>query len=139
MDEKDEYILRTVLKNGRIPLTHIAAELNITETAVRKRMKKLEKVGAIKSYTAIIDPYYLGYEGVALVGIDTIPERLLSVFERLKVMEDVRYAALTSGDHMIMFEIWCRTPEELNSALDLVGNMEGVTRICPAVFLKRME
>ncbi|MBN2477869.1 winged helix-turn-helix transcriptional regulator, partial [Candidatus Micrarchaeota archaeon] len=81
MDKKDEIILNILLKNSRTPATEIASVIGITETAVRKRIKKLEDTGIIKSYTAIVDPYFVGYSGVALVGVDTLPEKILPVFE----------------------------------------------------------
>jgi Lrp/AsnC family transcriptional regulator for asnA, asnC and gidA len=139
MDEKDEQILHALMRNSRIPLTQIALSLGITETAVRKRIKKLEGHGIIKSYTAIIDPFFIGYSGVALVGLDTTPERLLPVFEYIKSLKNVRYASLTSGDHMIMFEAWCKTPKELNALIKKLEKKEGVLRICPAILLKRTE
>ncbi|MBD3210956.1 AsnC family transcriptional regulator [Candidatus Micrarchaeota archaeon] len=139
MDNKDRLILEALMKNSRTPMTAIASELGVTETAVRKRIRKLERNGIIKAYTALIDPFYLGYEGVALVGVDTAPEKILDVFESLKRLSNVRYAALTSGDHMIMFEVWCKTPEELNLFLGELGETPGVTRVCPAVFMKRVE
>ena len=139
MDEKDEIILNTLLANSRTPLTHMAKELGMTEAGVRKRVTKLEKIGAIRSYTAIIDPYFIGYNSVALVGIDTTPERLLAVYNEVKQMPKIRYAALTTGDHMIMFEVWCKNPTELSEFLDVVSNIEGVSRICPAIFLKQVE
>jgi Lrp/AsnC family transcriptional regulator for asnA, asnC and gidA len=139
MDEKDEFIINTLLKNSRTPMTHMAKDLGMTEAGVRKRINKLERLGAIRSYTAIIDPYFVGYNSVALVGIDTTPERLLNVFSQVKEMPQIRYAALTTGDHMIMFEIWCKTPDELNLFLSDIEKMEGVRRICPAIFLKQVE
>lgn len=139
MDEKDEQILHTLLRNSRTPLTRIASKLGITETAVRKRIKKLEERGIIKSYTAIIDPFFMGYSGVALVGLDTAPGRLLPVFEYVSNLKNVRYASLTSGDHMLMFEAWCKTPEELNALIKKLEKKEGVLRICPAILLKRTE
>ncbi|MBU0532361.1 Lrp/AsnC family transcriptional regulator [Candidatus Micrarchaeota archaeon] len=139
MDEKDGLILEALMKNSRISLTHIARELGVTETAVRKRIKKLERKAIIKSYTTIIDPYYLGYEGVALVGVDSVPEQMLNVFEQIKVLPITRYSALTSGDHMMMFEVWCKNSEELNKFLKIMEKMRGVTRVCPAIFLKRVE
>ncbi|MBN2121510.1 Lrp/AsnC family transcriptional regulator [Candidatus Micrarchaeota archaeon] len=139
MDEKDEEILHTLMRNSRTPLTRIALKLGITETAVRKRIKKLEERGIIKSYTAIIDPFFMGYSGVALVGLDTTPERLLPVLEYISNLPDVRYASLTTGDHMIMFEAWCKTPENLNALIKKLGGKEGVLRICPAILLKRTE
>ncbi len=139
MDKKDGIILERIMRNSRTPLTHIASELGVTEAAVRKRIRKLERKGIIRAYTTIIDPYYLGYEGVALVGIDTAPKELVSVFEKVKEMAATRYAALTSGDHMIMFEVWCKDPKELDCLLKEIGVMGGVTRVCPAVFLRRVE
>jgi Lrp/AsnC family transcriptional regulator for asnA, asnC and gidA len=139
MDEKDEEILLMLMRNSRIPLTAIAAKLGITETAVRKRVKKLEGRGVIKSYTAIIDPFFIGYSGVALIGLDATPPRLLQVFERISSLKETRYASLTSGDHMIMFEAWCKTPSKLYSLIKKVGKLEGVTRVCPAILLKRTE
>jgi Lrp/AsnC family transcriptional regulator for asnA, asnC and gidA len=139
MDKRDEAILKALLRNGRIPLTHIASSLGVTETAVRKRMKKLEEQGIIRAYTAIIDPYYLGYEGVALVGVDAEPEQVLNVFEYIKSLSVTRYGALTSGDHMMMFEVWCKNPEDLNEFLKGIERLRGVTRVCPAVLLKRVE
>lgn len=139
MDEKDEIILTTFLRNSRTPITKIAGELGMTETAVRKRVNKLERIGAIKAYTAIIDPYFAGFESVALVGVDARSEKLLSVLEKITDIDEVRYAALTSGDHMLMFEVWCKTPGQLNSIIERVVKMNGVTKVCPAIFLKRVE
>jgi len=139
MDEKDEKILEALLRNSRTPLTQIAASIGVSETAVRKRIKKMEEEGIIKAYTALIDPFYLGYSGVALVGVDATSEELLNVFEYIKSLPVTRYGALTSGDHMMMFEIWCRGPKELNKLLKNIEAMKGVTRVCPAVLLKRVE
>jgi len=139
MDEKDEVILEALLENSRIPLTHIASTLNISETAVRKRIKKLENKGIIRAYTAIVDPFYLGYEGVALVGVDAAPEKIVAVFEEIKQLPGIRYSAMTSGDHMMMFEVWYKSSEKLNKFILNLEKMEGVTRVCPAVYVKRAE
>ncbi len=139
MDKKDEIILNTLLRNGRASMAAIAQKIKISETAVRKRIKKLERIGAIKAYTALIDPFFAGFFGVALVGIDTAPNKLLKIFDIIKDMENVRYCALTTGDHMMMFEIWCKTTKELEKILHEIEKMEGVTKVCPAVMLKRVE
>lgn len=139
MDSKNEIILKALLKNSKIPLGKIAKELKISETAVRKRIKRLELTGVIKGYTVIIDPAYLGYEGVSLVGIDCEPDSVLRIFEKINNFSEVRYGALSSGDHMMMFEVWCKTPENLNRFLKKLGGMKGVTRVCPAILLKKIE
>jgi len=139
MDERDERILELLMENSRIPITEVARELGVTETAVRKRIKRLESCGAIRSYSTIVDPFSLGYSGVALVGIDTAPETLLSTLKYVKSLKGVRYASLTTGDHMIMFEVWCKTTHELEAFLKKLEKKEGVMRVCPAIVLKRTE
>ncbi len=139
MDERDERILELLMENSRIPITEVAKELGITETAIRKRIKRLESCGAIRSYSTIVDPFLLGYSGVALVGIDATPEKILSILKYVNSLSGVRYASLTTGDHMIMFEVWCKTTQELDAFLKKLEKKEGVTRVCPAIVLKRTE
>jgi len=138
MDKRDEKIIELLMDNSRISFTTIAEELGISETAVRKRMKKLEESGIIKAYTLLVDPFLIGYDGVALVGIDTAPHKLLEVFEKIKHIKEVRYAALSSGDHMIVFEVWCKTKKELKSLLKNIERIDGITRVCPAILLKHV-
>ena len=40
-------VIKELLKNGRKSFVDIANELNVTETAVRKRVKKMEEEGII--------------------------------------------------------------------------------------------
>jgi len=139
MDEKDEIILRMLMINSRIPMIDIARELGITETAIRKRVKKLEENGAIKGYTTIVDPFFLGYESVALIGVDSKPEKILTVLKQIKSMKETKDVSLTTGDHMIMFEAWCRNSKELGEFLKRVEQINGVTKVCPAICIKRRE
>ena len=139
MDEKDRVIVKAFITNSKIPIVEIADALGITETAVRKRIRKLEENRVIKGYTVIVDPYFVGYETVAFVGVDTRPERILTVLKRLKEMQETKNLALTTGDHMIMFEVWCKDPKELAEFIKKVESVDGVTRVCPAIYVKRME
>ncbi|MFH0818273.1 MAG: Lrp/AsnC family transcriptional regulator [Candidatus Micrarchaeota archaeon] len=139
MDERDTEILKALVKNARISYVELSKKLKISEAAVRKRVKKLEANGVVKGFTALVDPETLGYSAVAIIGIDTKPDELMSVLELVKGMKDVRYAALSSGDHMIIFEAWCKDQSELSSLIKKVKGAQGVTKICPAILLKSKE
>ncbi|MGV8176237.1 MAG: Lrp/AsnC family transcriptional regulator [Candidatus Bilamarchaeaceae archaeon] len=139
MDPKDEEIVLAMMQDSRQPLRGIAERLGVSETAVRKRLKRLEGDGTIRAYSAVVDPASAGFFGTALVGIDTDKEKLLDVLELVKGLPQVRYAALTTGDHNIIFEIWCRKESELNSVLKKLKKTEGVKKTCPALFIKRVE
>ena len=139
LDEKDKKIISILLENARLPFTDIAKKLGITDVAVKKRLKKLEKNGVIKKYTVIVDPSKLGYQDVALVGVDTEPDKILEVAEKLSEKEYSRFVYLTTGDHMIMVEIWAKNNADLMKIIKEIGSMPGVKKVCPAIILDQIK
>ncbi len=140
MDERDRKIVEILMKNGRATLTEIAKELGISEAAVRKRLKNLEERGIIKGYTAIVDYEKLGYGVLSLTGVDTDPDKFLDVATKLKDYDFVRSLYITSGDHMIMAEIVARDGDELTRIIsEVIGKIEGVKRVCPAIVLEKLK
>jgi DNA-binding Lrp family transcriptional regulator len=51
MDELDERILSILKKNSRTPFVEIADKIGLTEGAVRSRVNRLIREGAIKKFT----------------------------------------------------------------------------------------
>lgn len=139
LDEKDKKIISILLENARLPFTDIAKKLGITDVAVKKRLKKLEKNGVIKKYTVIVDPSKLGYQDVALVGVDTEPDKILEVAEKLSEKEYSRFVYLTTGDHMIMVEIWAKNNADLMKIIKEIGSLPGVKKVCPAIILDQIK
>jgi len=139
VDSKDKKIIEILKEDARTPFTKIAKELGITEAAVRKRVKNLEERGVIKKYTIEIDCTKLGYNVTALTGVDTEPDRFLDIAKRLKEYDFTYNVYITSGDHMIMTEIWAKNREELMKILVEIGGLEGVKRVCPAIVLEKIK
>ncbi|ASA78316.1 HTH-type transcriptional regulator LrpA [Thermococcus sp. 5-4] len=140
LDERDRVIIEMLTKDARTPFTEIAKVLGISETAVRKRVKALEEAGVIRQYTVVVDPSKLGYNLVSLTGVDTLPEKIFDVASKLKEFEFVRSVYLTSGDHMIMTEVWAKDGEDLSDIIsNKIGKIEGVTKVCPAIILEKLK
>lgn len=139
IDAKDRKIIEILKEDARTPFTKIAKELGITEAAVRKRVKNLEERGVIKKYTVEIDGTKLGYNVTALTGVDTEPDRFLDIAKMLKEYDFTYNVYITSGDHMIMTEIWAKNREELMKILAEIGRLEGVKRVCPAIVLEKIK
>jgi Lrp/AsnC family transcriptional regulator for asnA, asnC and gidA len=128
------------MEDARISYTNMAKELDITEAAVRKRVKNLESRGVIKRYTIDVDSTKLGYNIVSLTGIDTEPEKFLDVAKKLKEEEFTRNVFITTGDHMIMAEIWAKDGDELTRIIsEKIGRLQGVKKICPAIILEKIK
>ncbi len=136
LDDKDLAILRMLAENARITYTEIAKRIGLSDVAVIKRIRKLEQMGIIRRYTIDVDPARLGYRSVSITGVDVEPEHLFEVISRLKSMSNVKYLAMTSGDHSVMAVIWGRDAEDLARIHDMISKMPGVRRVCPSVILE---
>ena len=118
----------------------IAKKLRLSESTIRKRVLALQKKGVIKRFTIQVDPTKLGINTVAIVGVDVDPTKLLEAAQKLCEIEEVKYVATSTGDHMIMTEIWTRDGRELTRLIsERIGRIEGVRKICPAIILERMK
>ena len=136
---KNQIILEMLKENARITLKEIAQKLKISETAVRKRIKKLERDGVIKKYTIEIDHQKLGYEIKALIGIDTLPESYVHVIDILKKDEKINNICASTGDHMIMLEVWFHNNNALTNYVKWLEKLPGVTKVCPAILLGKLK
>jgi len=139
MDRLDLSIIEFLSKNSRMPFMQIAKKLKVSESTIRKRVSNLEKKGVIKKYSLVVDTGKIGYENIALIGVDVVPERYLDVSKKLTEFKEVRYAASSAGDHMFMLEVWAKDNEELRSISDRIKGIEGVTRICPAIIKETLK
>lgn len=138
MDNVGKRIVLELLKNARMPKVELAKKLNLTEAAIRKRLRKLENSGIVIGYSALVD--YNKAELVAsITGIDSEPERLWSLIDYLKAIEEINKVMLTSGDHMIMVEIVTDSMEKLEEVHRRIEKFEGVVRVCPAMLIRNVK
>lgn len=139
IDEKDRKIIEILLNNSRATFTDMAKEIGVTEAAVRKRVKRLEDMGVIKKYTAIVDNKSLGYNVTGLVGIDAESDKLLKIANEIAANDWARKVWITTGDHMIVVEIWAKDNAEFMKVLESIGKLDGVTKVCPAIVLETIK
>ena len=70
LDVTDARIIEMLEENGRKSYTEMAEKLEVSESAVRKRVATLLSRGVIKKFTVKVDHTKLGLSTVAIVGID---------------------------------------------------------------------
>ncbi|MCD6564063.1 MAG: Lrp/AsnC family transcriptional regulator [Thermoproteales archaeon] len=138
MDYKDFKIIRMLEMNARIPWTKIAKTLGITETAVRKRIKKLEGNNVILGYKTVINYRKIGMV-FSYTGIDVEPDGLLIVLNKLKSFNQIKEMYISSGDHDIIVKIVCKDMSELEEVHRRISNIDGVKRICPAIITEPIK
>jgi len=140
VDDLDREILHMLQADGSTSFTKIAKKLRRNESTIRKRVLSLKKDGVIKKFSVVLDPAKIGFGTVAVIGVDIDPEKLLDVAQNLIKIPETRYVATSTGDHMIMIEIWAKDGRELSQILsEKIGAIEGVKKICPSIILEKMK
>lgn len=61
IDETDKLILNLLQTNSKANIKEIALNIGLTQTPTYERIKRLEKTGIIKNYTAEVNKEKLGY------------------------------------------------------------------------------
>jgi len=94
IDVIDNKILNILQDNGRIKISELAKQINISAPPTAERIKKLEKAGYIKKYVALVDPVKVGttcltYVEVTLVrhGQDAVERFMDSIVKLDEVLE----------------------------------------------------
>jgi Lrp/AsnC family transcriptional regulator for asnA, asnC and gidA len=140
IDEKDERIIKMLEEDGRKSYNYMAEKLGMSEAAVRKRVQALMSKGVIKKFTIKVDHAKIGMNTVAIVGVDADPAKMLEVAQGLCELDEVKCVATSSGDHMVMTEIWTRDGRELIRLIsEKIESIEGVKRICPSLLLEKLK
>ena len=116
MDNLDLLILDALQEDGRTPFTQIAKKVGVAESTIRSRYASLVERGVVQTI-AVIDPFALGYNSPALIGISTESGKINTVAQILERIPEVSYLILTLGGYDLMVEVFCRDREHLTEII----------------------
>jgi Lrp/AsnC family transcriptional regulator, regulator for asnA, asnC and gidA len=85
LDYVNKEIIRKLSEDGRLPFSELAKQLNISNSLVHQRVKKLQEAGIVTGFSVQLDPKAMGYESFTYTGIVTKEARFAySIAEDLK-------------------------------------------------------
>src|SRR4029078_2389875 len=99
--EVDERIIEHLQEDGRRPFTQIAADLGVSEAAVRARTNRLIERGILQ-VVGVTDPLKLGFQQMAMIGIRCESDQLVTVAEQIAEMPEVDYVVITAGTYDLL-------------------------------------
>ena len=108
----DKRIIEHLQADGRRPYTQIAADLGVSEAAVRARTNRLIERGILQ-VVGVTDPLKLGFHQMAMIGIRCESSKLIEVAERLAEMPEVDYVVITAGSYDLLIETVCEDNDAL--------------------------
>ena len=84
LDKKDRLIVEILQRNGRISMSDLAQEVNLSDTPCLRRVKKLEQAGVIEGYQATLNrqAFNLNVLVYAFVRLSANSDKLATQFEQ---------------------------------------------------------
>jgi Lrp/AsnC family leucine-responsive transcriptional regulator len=135
LDEKDTKILKLLQKNGKITARQIAKNIGSPITTVYSKIKRMEELGIIKEYKAILDSRKLdrGTTAFILVTFAYRPwgkERPLSqrnVAKQIAMFPEVQEVHIITGGWDILIKVRTDHVDTLGKlVMDKLRTVEGV-------------
>jgi Lrp/AsnC family transcriptional regulator for asnA, asnC and gidA len=139
LTELDKRIIEHLQEDGRRPFTQIAADLGVSEAAVRARTNRLIERGVIQ-VVGVTDPLRLGFQQWAMIGIRCEASRLLEVAEEMAAFPETDYVVVTAGSYDILVECVAEDNEALLRFLsEKLRKVPGVRETETFVYLRLMK
>ena len=129
LDPLDHKIIAVLQENARLSNAEVAAQVGSSEPTVRRRIDRLLERQIIK-IVAVAPPFPLGYQVVAILGLQIDHSRLGEIQEALWAMPEIRFAGVTLGSYDVVTEVWFQNNAELLAFLhDRLSKIPGIQRI----------
>lgn len=113
LDSIDIAIVETLQRDGRIQNSKLAAKVGLSPSPCLSRVRRLERIGVIDRYVAILDPMRLSQQNVVIHTEFTLTDRrtaTTATFERLiRRAPEALSCHLVSGDYDYLVKFACRS------------------------------
>jgi len=139
LDEVDQEVLHVLQEDGRISNAELARTVGLSRAATHARVRRLERMGVIGRYTAIVDPQAVGFDLLCLIGIamtlhsqETIARARAAIAEMPEVLECWH----VTGDFDYILKVAVRNRADLQRfILDRLTPVPGIARINTSLVL----
>ncbi|MDQ1661426.1 MAG: hypothetical protein QOJ68_1406 [Blastococcus sp.] len=139
MDLVDEKVIGSLLRNARATLAEIGAEVGLSAPAIKRRIDRLVAAGAIRGFTALIDPDVLGWRTEAYVELyckgTVAPEELR---RNLGHVPEVVGAVTVSGEADALVHMLASDVKQLERALERIRDEPNVDHTRSVIVLSRL-
>ena len=115
---KDWELLAILQSEGKATYADLARRVNLSQTAVHERVKKLEARGLIRGYCAMVDPAALGLPVTAFVFVEQQPgPNGTALPERFAELPEVVACHSIAGDESFLLKVRVADNSELERVI----------------------
>lgn len=140
LDELDQRIVKLLIQNARMSYSEIGQQIGISRVAVKMRVQALEQRGVIEEYTTIINPQKISGAVSCYFEIETRPDALMEVANRLKENEVVTQIYRVTGKSRLHVHAVASSNEEMEKLIyGTLDKLSGVIECSSHVILSRIK
>lgn len=140
MDDVDRKILAELRKDGRLTVTELAERVRLSLSPCHRRLRALERSGAISGYRAHLDAHALGLTFDALVFItmrDASRDTVAAFEEAVAAIPNVLQAQRLFGDPDYLLRVVTRDLPAFQELYDdRLATLPGVQRLSSTLVMK---
>jgi DNA-binding Lrp family transcriptional regulator len=142
MDRIDRKIIAELQAEGRLTVTELAQRVGLSAAPCHRRLRELERTGAIRGYRAVVDPAAigLGFEVLVQVTMDREDAATVAEFERgLAEIPEIRHAERLFGDPDYLLRVATADIAAYQTLRDTqLATLPGVGRLTSTIVMKRI-
>jgi DNA-binding Lrp family transcriptional regulator len=142
MDAIDRQILAELQVEGRLTVTELAERVRLSPAPCHRRLRELERTGAITGYRAVIDPAAIGLGFEVLVSVTMHREDTATITEfeaSLAAVPEVQHAERLFGDPDYLLRVATADLAGYAALRDeTLAALPGVQRLTSTIVMKRV-
>ena len=108
LDRFDLAILQELAREGRVSITELSKRIGLSKSPTQARLRRLEEVGAIRGYRAMLDPIRLGLDHIAFVEVKMTHTRetaLAAFNDAVAKIPEIEEAHLIAGNFDYLLKV----------------------------------
>lgn len=142
IDALDQRIL-SELQQETISQVELAKRIALSPPAVHARIKRLEEMGLIRRYVALVDREKLGYDLMCIVGVTLQRHQIADMttfHQAVQAMPEVLECFSVTGEYDYLLKVVARNRNDLERILlEKLTLMPGVARMTTSIVLSEVK
>lgn len=133
LDTIDAKLIELLQEDSSQTVKQLSAQLNLSNTPVYERIKKLEKSGVIDKYSAKINPKKIGKELLVFTNVSLKEHSktfLLNFEDKVKQLDEVIECYHVSGEHDYLLKVLVKNMQDYRSFLtETLARIENIGNV----------
>jgi len=143
LDELDKAILQELQDDSAMSNVELARRISLSPPAVHARIKRLEELGYVRQYVAILDREKVGYDMLCLINVTLQMHQMdnINLFrEAVQQMSEVLECYFVTGEFDYLLKVVVRNRKELETFLmEKLTPISGIARISTSIVLTEIK